>query len=158
MPAAESEPPPTPAEASAPPGAAASDPAPFDAEADPAASEPAVESKPARKKAKPSAPPETSPAIDGGDPNEAKMTLQTAMTLPAAARPPADWNGVAGSYVIHDFDCRIGVWIRKRVFYVYDRKPVPAGLKKNNMDNLQIGWKQSVTEAWDYAIRATSDE
>jgi hypothetical protein len=91
--------------------------------------------------------------------NKAKATLQLAKSLPTAARPPADWNGTSGSYVVHDFSCRVGVWLHKKCFYVYGALKVPQDRQANKKGDLQIGWGScsSIANAWDIAESAASD-
>ena len=84
------------------------------------------------------------------------MRRELIEALPKLARPESDPPIDAKSYVVVIKGHRVGVWLSKRCFYVYNaralRVPVSAPNGLNKLGNLQIGWRDSISKAWATAL------
>lgn len=59
-----------------------------------------------------------------------------------------------GSFVVIGINWKIGVWIHKRAFYVYDAKAVPESstAAPNALGGLQLSFSPCIRSAWESAL------
>ena len=79
--------------------------------------------------------------------------------LPAEAKPGPDYTGNL-SYAIDYAGSRVGVWLKRRCFYVYKAKTQPKDsvTKINKMGGLTVGWKSDAAAAWEIATSAMIEQ
>ena len=81
--------------------------------------------------------------------------------LPDAAQPPSTFVHTRDSYVVKFDFGRIGVWLRRESFYVYDVKvddvtEISSTLKKNKNNGMNVNFGEHISDAFDHALHGAS--
>ena len=81
--------------------------------------------------------------------------------LPDAAQPPSTFVHTRDSYVAKFEFGWIGVWLRRKSFYVYvvkveDATTISENLKINKMNGLDIKFGENISAAFNHALHAAA--
>ena len=88
-------------------------------------------------------------------PEEWKNLLQQ---LPIKAYPAMTFEGTTQSYVAYPYDdaaSRIGVWLKRKQFYIYEAgaKVLPPGVRQNKNGGVSIPFGDDIPAAWQKATQ-----